>query len=585
ILHCKALFYLIYDSVTESFQFINTTDVVRVVLEFNKTAVNQSISCRTDDPNASTTLLFNFQEQPVGGRISLDNQVYTIYGVKKTDAGYYQCKATSSQAGVGPISKLVFFFVDEEMTPCCPDIYPSSAILRPGENTSFACHVKMRSPGHFVSLEKYLDFTWYRKNGSSYVKISDSETRRYNESCSLLMIKNAKVTPVGGVYYHCEIFYRGNKLKNSKTYDVGLVVQDFSATRIEYCKVDGGSSVVREPNGVKLKCKADGYPLATIRWFHNGTEIPVCKNTTSSTGCVGERYQVKEDRNRKFAYLESFLMIKNTKYPRDHGNYTCVANNSELQNTTEDVEISVYSPPTLDKIREIWYTTTVINCKVSRTNPPPTFRWQHQSGLCLNDNRECKPSDSKWQDVSAPFSVSPAVDLATGVSKLTFPQNLRSAFFRCVATNAMGSDDYVMRFLGGSYDEPINIIIASSPEDDEGNTMTLRCEMFWKSSNITWRKDGEQLSHAADRRVNISSTVRAHLTQTHLVVKRLATNDSGEYTCGAEDDSGQHFTDSINITIKKVFPPTILSFSNQTVYKNTTVKLRCNISAYPAPTV
>ena len=122
-----------------------------------------------------------------------------------------------------------FFFETQsllflEMTPCCPDIYPPLATLKPGENTSFACHVKLRS-GKKVSLEKYLDFTWYRKNGSSYVKISDSETRRYNESCSLLMIKNAKVTPVNGVYYHCEIFYRGNKLKNSKTYDVALVVQ------------------------------------------------------------------------------------------------------------------------------------------------------------------------------------------------------------------------------------------------------------------------------------------------------------------------------------------------------------------------
>ena len=99
--------------------------------------------------------------------------------------------------------------------------------------------------------------------------------------------------------------------------------------------------MVREPNGVKLKCKADGYPLATIRWFHNGNEIPVYKKETSSTGCAGERYQV-EDRNRKFAYVESYLMIKNTKYPRDHGNYTCVANNSELQNATKHVEISVY---------------------------------------------------------------------------------------------------------------------------------------------------------------------------------------------------------------------------------------------------
>ena len=102
--------------------------------------------------------------------------------------------------------------------------------------------------------------------------------------------------------------------------------------------------------------------------------------------------------------------------------------------------------------------------------------------------------------------------------------------------------------ITGSYDKPINAI--ASPEHDEGNTMTLRCDMFWKGSMITWHKDGEQLSHVADRRVNISSTVRAGLTQTHLVVERVATNDSGEYTCGAEDDSGHHFTVSINITIK-----------------------------------
>ena len=108
---------------------------------------------------------------------------------------------------------------------------------------------------------------------------------------------------------------------------------------------------------------------------------------------------------------------------------------------------------------------------------------------------------------------------------------------------------FLLLRITGSYDKPLKII-ARSLEHDEGNTMTLRCEMFWNGSMITWRKDGEQLSHAADRRVNISSTERAHLTQTYLVVKRVATNNSGEYTCGAEDDSGHLFTDSINITIK-----------------------------------
>ena len=111
------------------------------------------------------------------------------------------------------------------------------------------------------------------------------------------------------------------------------------------------------------------------------------------------------------------------------------------------------------------------------------------------------------------------------------------------------SRKYFLLFRITGYDKPVNII-ASSEEHDEGNTMTLGCEMFWKGSMITWHKDGEQLSHAADRRVNISSTVRAHLTQTHLVVERVVTNDSGEYTCRAEDDSGHLFTDSINITIK-----------------------------------
>ena len=53
------LSYLIYDSVSESFQFINTTDLVRVALDFDKTAVNQSISCRTDDPNACFSIFKN----------------------------------------------------------------------------------------------------------------------------------------------------------------------------------------------------------------------------------------------------------------------------------------------------------------------------------------------------------------------------------------------------------------------------------------------------------------------------------------------------------------------------------------------
>ena len=44
------------------------------------------------------------------------------------------------------------------------------------------------------------------------------------------------------------------------------------------------------------------------------------------------------------------------------------------------------------------------------------------------------------------------------------------------------STKYFLLFrITGSYDKPINII-ARSLEHDEGNTMTLRCEMFWNGS-------------------------------------------------------------------------------------------------------
>ena len=167
ILHFKALFWLICAFVSESFQFINTTAVVRVVLEFNKTPVNQSISCRTDDPNASTTLFFNFQEQPVGGRISLDNQVYTIYGVKKTDAGYYQCKATSSQAGVGPISETVVFIVDEGKWLSCilVPINYWSVYVEEGEIIVYSKRLFMIL--EWLILSSYISlylFTWYQNN-------------------------------------------------------------------------------------------------------------------------------------------------------------------------------------------------------------------------------------------------------------------------------------------------------------------------------------------------------------------------------------------------------------------------------------
>lgn len=91
--------------VSPGFSFIdidpNKVHVEWVIIELNGTT-NYSISCRTTDVNDITTLLHNNQEVTVGGRVTLDKQVFTIHGILFTDTGSYTCKARN---GVGTVIK------------------------------------------------------------------------------------------------------------------------------------------------------------------------------------------------------------------------------------------------------------------------------------------------------------------------------------------------------------------------------------------------------------------------------------------------------------------------------------------------
>jgi len=93
--------------VSLGFSFIdidpNKLHVEWIIIELNGTT-NYSISCRTTDVNDITTLLYNDQEVTVGGRVTLDKQVFTIHGILLTDTGSYTCKARN---GVGTVIKRV----------------------------------------------------------------------------------------------------------------------------------------------------------------------------------------------------------------------------------------------------------------------------------------------------------------------------------------------------------------------------------------------------------------------------------------------------------------------------------------------
>ena len=89
----------------------------------------------------------------------------------------------------------------------------------------------------------------------------------------------------------------------------------------------------------------------------------------------------------------------------------------------------------------------------------------------------------------------------------------------------------------------------SAKKYEEDQTLKVRCVVICKGTKIGWYKDGQQLP-SSDPRVNITWAAESDRSWTNLVVERLTTNDSGTYTCRAQDCiSGQPMNASEYITV------------------------------------
>lgn len=61
-------------------------------------ATDLTIDCNTTDPNANVTLLLNNVRLPVGGRVTLHKQVFTIHNISTGDPRTYECVTSSGSS-------------------------------------------------------------------------------------------------------------------------------------------------------------------------------------------------------------------------------------------------------------------------------------------------------------------------------------------------------------------------------------------------------------------------------------------------------------------------------------------------------
>ena len=93
------------------FSFIDPFKAEKIIIELNGTT-NYSISCRTTDPNVVTKLFHESEDSEilVGGRVTLDKQVFTIHGILSSDLGFYRCEARN---GLGTVEKHTAVFIQQ----------------------------------------------------------------------------------------------------------------------------------------------------------------------------------------------------------------------------------------------------------------------------------------------------------------------------------------------------------------------------------------------------------------------------------------------------------------------------------------
>ena len=114
----------------------------------------------------------------------------------------------------------------------------------------------------------------------------------------------------------------------------------------------GQSAVVDEPSKLTESCKASGFPVPKIIWLQNGKQMPLCLKDESNS-CVGQNYQVIEFSSDEHAFSQSTLIIVHTGYPRDQGNYSCLARNSE-GSVKRTMNVSVHSKYNAQSV-VLWY--------------------------------------------------------------------------------------------------------------------------------------------------------------------------------------------------------------------------------------
>ncbi|XP_076007425.1 hemicentin-1 [Genypterus blacodes] len=288
-------------------------------------------------------------------------------------------------------------------------------------------------------------------------------------------------------------------------------------------------------SSVTLECQADGFPSPSVRWHKDGQ--PMSESV---------RQRVLSSGSLQIAFIQ----------PSHTGRYTCTAANA-AGTVSLEMSLTVQIPPAIrggeSDIAVVENTQAQLVC-VAEGVPQPSLSWE-KDGHAISET-------------TAEYTILPSGELVIDIAQ---PEDAGS--YTCVATNTVGQDSHTVTL--SVHTHPVFTELLGDVALNKGERLLLACGVNGiPTPRITWAFNN-----------NIIPVHYDHMNgHSELVIDRVSKDDSGTYSCVAENSVGA-IKSLAFVYVKE--PPIIDGdlHSNRIEPLGGNAILNCEVRGDPLPTI
>ncbi|XP_034438633.1 hemicentin-1 isoform X1 [Hippoglossus hippoglossus] len=288
-------------------------------------------------------------------------------------------------------------------------------------------------------------------------------------------------------------------------------------------------------SSVMLQCQADGSPPPSVTWHKDGQ--PLSQSV---------RRRVLSSGSLQIAFIQ----------PSDTGRYTCTAANA-AGTVSLEMSLTVQIPPSIrggePEVAVVENSQAQLMC-VAEGVPQPSLSWE-KDGSPLSEN-------------TGEYTILPSGELVIDIAQ---PDD--EGTYTCVATNAVGQDSHTVAL--SVHTHPVFTELLGDVALNKGERLLLACGVSGiPAPRITWVFNN-----------NIVPVHYDHMnSHSELVIERVSKDDSGTYTCVAENNVGT--IKSLGFVYVKE-PPSLDGdhHSNRIEPLGGNAILNCEVRGDPLPTI